>query len=240
MRSILGRALRLVPDGGTLGVAEMMGEHLGNRLAVRIYQRHMAGLLAILLPATATGQSPPDLNALVIEWARGHYASPVLCEVAGNTIRGIRRILVTPETSARRERVTAVRFIDMQVDDASRCFNTVGQSIPNVVGVVRMRLPGRPHPETAARDFKLAIRRDRGFEFEIVDGALRLDVVGTTPASTRTVDFRGGRAWLRVVFPATDAARELAEFRSPRKVLLELQAKDTTRLSFPIFIAAPR
>ena len=203
--------------------------------------RPALALLAVLLPAGAAAQQgAPDLNRLVIDWATGRYASPVMCEIAGKPVRGVRRILITPETFRGQQSLAVIHFVDMQVDDASRCFNATGEGLPNVIGTLKIRLPGRPHPETALRDFKLAIRRERGFDFEIVGGSLSIRDVTSPPSAPRVVDFRGGHAGLHRALPATDEARELADFGSPRKAVLKIEARDRTRLSFPIFMTAPR
>jgi len=156
------------------------------------------------------------------------------------TIRGLRRILITPGPPDARPPVDLLHFLDMQVEGASRCFDNVGEDIPNLIGKLQIRLPGRSHPETAARDFKMALRLEQGFDFHVVEGVLRVQEI-TDPASpARNVDFRGGRVGLHMLAPATDAERELAEFQSQRKALLELEAPGGTRLAIPIFLTAPR
>lgn len=208
------------------------------RMPLRL--RRWPPVLVALLPSLAAAQAGPDLNALVIDWAQGRYASPVMCQIGAETVRGIRRILLTADSSDGRGPLLAVQFVDMQVEDASRCFNSTGEEQPNLLGKVQLRLPGRPHPETAMRDFKLAIRRHKGFDLEIVGGVLKVQPVSLPPSAPRTIDFRGGRAGLHMVLPATDAARELADFPSPRKAVLALEAKSGMRLVFPIFLASAR
>jgi len=68
-----------------------------------------------------------------------------------------------------------------------------------------------------------------------VSGKLKVQDVAQPPRPARAVDFRGGTAAIRMVLPATDAARELSDFRSTRKALLELKDKKGLVLRLPIF-----
>jgi hypothetical protein len=90
------------------------------------------------------------------------------------------------------------------------------------------------------RDFKAALHNERGFDFDVVEGVLRVQFIAEPLAPARSVDFRGGRVGLHMLAPATDATRELAEFQSQRKALLELEAPEGTRVAIPIFLTAPR
>ena len=56
------------------------------------------------------------------------------------------------------------------------------------------------------------------------------------PSEVRTVDFSGGTATLHEIDPRSDVGRLLAQFDSPRKVMLELSATDGTKLSFPLYL----
>jgi hypothetical protein len=195
------------------------------------------GLVVVLMslsPLLARAQSGPDLSDLVVDWAHGRYASPVMCELDGELVRGIRRVILREERTPGRAVMLLVQFVDMRPGEAARCVNATGQPQPNILGKVLLRLEGTPHPETAARDFKQTLKRDRGFELEIARGALKLQAVSRPPAGPQLVDFQGGRATLRLVMPATDADLELAAFQSPRKLLLELQPKKGEKLTLPI------
>lgn len=197
-------------------------------------------LFSALLAAPSLAQSGPDLNDLVIDWSRGTYASPLLCEVDGVTVRAIRRVVIQPLLAGDRRGVANVQFVDMKPEQATRCFNSMGDAIPNILGRVQLRLEGTPHPETAQRDFKHALKKDRGFDMRVVQGALSIQEVSQPPSEPRTVNFRGGHARLGMVLPATDADRELADFPSPRKALLELKAKSGERLVLPLFLLIDR
>lgn len=196
------------------------------------------GLLAISclgsLPAHA--QTAPDMAALVADWATGRYASPVFCEFDGELVQGIRRVLLRPHLEPGRPTQLTVQFVDMRPGEATRCSNSLGQAQPNVLGKLQLRLPGNPHPETARRDFKQALKRDRGFTLEVAGGRLQLRDVAAPAPLPRVVDFRGGRARLGLILPATDAERELAGFQSPRKLLLELESKDGEALQLPLYL----
>ncbi len=178
----------------------------------------------------------PTLADLSLDWARGRFATPVICEFAGEPVRGIRRILIAPGPPHVQPPVGKLVFVDLDADDASRCFTDLGGESPNITGSVQIRLRGKWRSETAERDFREQLRRKQGFEYEIPAGGLRVETV-TEPASpSRVVDFRGGTVSLRVLDPGSDSERLLADFDSPRKLLLELSARDGTKFSFPLYM----
>ena len=190
------------------------------------------GLLALLLaapPAAAQSGPQPDLTDLALAWARGEYRAPL------EPRRGLRRILITPESSARGRRADRIRFFDLQAEGASRCVNALGEPEPNLEGLLRITLQTPSRPDVATRDFKDALRRDRGFEFAILSGALRITPVGGQEAAGRTVDFSGGTARLVGIRAGTDAARILADFRSPRKLELTLRARSGEEVRLRLF-----
>ena len=70
-------------------------------------------VLRAAAPVLAQG---PDLNQLALEWIRGRYASPVLCEFEGETIRGALKTMGY-------QGVTDVRqgkYFEMSLDASSR------------------------------------------------------------------------------------------------------------------------
>jgi hypothetical protein len=104
-----------------------------------------------------------------------------------------------------------------------------------LIGSVRARYPGRPHPETAKRDFREALKRNKGFELEVIEGSLRFEPVGPEAGEARRVDFTRGKLLLSRVYPATDPSRELAPFKSGRKFLLTLKATSGEVVILPVF-----
>jgi hypothetical protein len=192
--------------------------------------------LLLVASPDATAQSGPDLSDLVVDWARGRYASPVMCELGGGLVRGIRRVIIRGERMPGRTATLELQLVDMRPGEATRCVNATGHSQPNALGKLQLRLPGRPHPETAMRDFKQTLKHARGFEFEIAAGRLKLQDVAVPPAESRIVDFRGGHASIGLVLPATDAERELRDFQSPRKRVLELKSPQGDALLLPLFL----
>jgi hypothetical protein len=197
-------------------------------------------VLLTFSPLSAAAQSGPSLNELAIDWARGQYGSPITCQVGDEAVRALRRVILSPQRGDDGRPVLSLHFIDMRAEDATRCFDVVGIDQPNLLGRIYLRLEGRPHRDTAMRDFNSRIRRERGFEFEILSGSLKIQPVTSPRTEARTVDFRGGRVRLHAVAPATDAARALAEFDSPRKALLEVESKSGERLSLALFLASER
>jgi hypothetical protein len=204
--------------------------------------RALVALVPLLLlgftssPAAAQPASAPGLGTLALNWARGHFATPLVCEIDGRPVRGLRRVLIEPVSKRLGHPAAQITFVDLEPGAAKRCFNDFGQPEPNLVGSLEIRHLGSHHPESARRDFKEALRRKQGFEFAITSGHLRLQEVQQPPAPTEIVDFARGRAKLRLIAPGSDAARRLADFRSPRKLLLDLQTRDGRQLSFPLVL----
>jgi len=191
--------------------------------------------------AQATG-GPPDLNLLALEWVRGEYGSPLVCDLEGSPVRALRHVVVTPMPAKETERVVAYRiqFPDPEARGATRCFSELGGDEPLVDGTLAISLPGRSRPDTARYDFQAALRRDDGFRFEIRSGRLAIKGWGPGNEEPRPVDFAGGHAWFRAVKTGSDAERLLRGFASPRRLTLDLEAPDGTTLHFPLFQAAGR
>jgi hypothetical protein len=186
--------------------------------------------------AQVPGASEPTIADMALAWARGRFASPVICQFGDRPVRGIRRVLITPGPARVQPPVDRILFVDLDVNEASRCFAELAGDVPNVVGWVQIRLPGTFRPDLAQREFREQLRRKQGFEFEIPAGGLKLQTVTQPPTPARTVDFAGGTASLREIDPRSDTGRLLAQFSSPRKLLLELSARDGTKLSFPLYM----
>lgn len=221
-------ALRLAPQPSL--EARRRGFALSRALAC-------AGLAWLLVPA-AHAAPPTTLGEAVASWARGTWASPVYCRIGGETVRGIRRVLIQPsKDAAPGQTVLRMQFVDMQVGDAERCFDLVGNDLPNLVGKLQLRFNGTSHSEMIQRDFERAIKKDRGFGFAVLGGGLRVEPVG--PGAGRgpaQVSFRGGEAWLREPARASDSERALADFDSPRKLELDVRAQDGTHQILPLFL----
>ena len=195
--------------------------------------------LAIALASSAAAAqsgAAPTIADLALDWARGRFASPVICQLEGKPTRGIRRVLITPGPAHVRPPVDRIVFVDLEVDEASRCFAELAGDVPNVIGSVQIRLLGKRQSDTVRRDFREHLRRKQGFEFGIVSGGLRIRPVTQPPSEGKVVDFRGGRALLRAIEPGSDSARLLVDFPSPKKLVLELSAKDGTKLSLPLYM----
>jgi len=195
--------------------------------------------LALLLPlaGVASAQQPSTIsvNDLAVDWARGRFAGPVVCMFEDEPVRGMRRVTISAGPVHARPRVARVQFKDIEADDASRCFNDMGRAVSNIRGSVEIHLPSTRARDTALRDFKSEMRRNHGFEFVISSGGLQIQSIGAD-SKTQVVDFKGGTAGLFEVRPGSDTARILADFPSPRKVSLFLEAKDGTRLELPLFM----
>jgi hypothetical protein len=209
-----------------------------HRRRERVRQR-LAGALALSVlfplagPAIAQGPGP-DLNELVLGWARGRYASPLFCEIGGRPVRGLRRLLVTPGPSHVRPPVDLLVFVSLDVEEASRCFTALESEVPDLRGRVQIRLRGNAAPDIATREFNSLVRRKGGFEFDIPSGSLLVSPVGEAAGAPRRLDLRGGRARMTEVKPGTDAYRMLADLPTDRLLLLELETRDGERLELPL------
>lgn len=188
--------------------------------------------LAFALVLLAAPVAAQDLNALAIDWARGRYLSPVICEVDGVPIRGGRRVLIAPGPRRVHPPVARLSFADLDVPGATRCFDDRGTPAPNLLGFLHLRLPHRSDPETARRDLATALRRDHGFEFHVSEGTLRSIEIGG--GATRDIDFRGGSVRLHEIAPASDDARLVGDLNGIRKLVLEIVAPDGDRLRLPL------
>ena len=206
-------------------------------------------LACCLIPFAASPQAEPTLNDLVAQWSRGSFRSPLMCEVEGELLRGVRRVLIRTEKFASNDPQTSLELIDLDPGQATRCMDATGRQVPNLSGKLQLRRDGHRHPETARRDFLDAVRelrpldrddvealkQDKAFEFRIVSGNLRVQAVALPPAESRLLDFQGGRARLSLLFPATDAARALKDFPSGRKLVLTLESRSGEVFVLPLF-----
>jgi len=195
------------------------------------------GLVAASLASSIAGAEAGDLRKLAIDWARGRYNSPLVCEIDGDLVRGLRRLLVTP---APRESVIPmgrVIFVEMETERASRCFTDLGDKVVNLKGTLKIRLPGPPRPDSARRELKGLLKRERAVTFDVVSGFLLETPIGKTAVEPRSIDFAGGTARFERVREGSDTERLLAEYNSPRKLRLEVRAADGTTIALPLFLA---
>lgn len=195
-------------------------------------------LLILLLASAGLGQTlgerGPGLNELALEWTRGEYRAPLICEIDGAPHRALRRILVSPGRRYSRTQMNRLAFFDLEAPADTRCHDETGGDQPNAIGSLALALETRSRPDTAQHDFDAALRREGGFEFQILAGRLRLGAPGVDPDTMPVVDFGGGTAEIRNVERGSDAYRRLAEFGQRRKLTLVIEAKDGTRLRFDL------
>jgi hypothetical protein len=190
--------------------------------------------MAATLAAAAGAQAMPDLNLRALDWLRGRWASPVMCERGGELVGSTRRLVIAPAPRHVRPPSDRVTFHGVEYEDATRCSDLMGVEVPDVQGHLLVTLPGMSRPDLAQSEFQRALRQTGGFDFEVTSGRLRL-----TPweegAEPRVVDFEGGVARVREVRRGSDAARLLADIRSPRKLTFELESADgSEHLAFPM------
>jgi hypothetical protein len=200
----------------------------------------IASLLGVLGAAAAAAQSAaPDLNRMALDWASGDFRSPLVCEIDGAARLGFRRVTISPGPPTSEQLVAQVRFFDLELPAGTRCNTETTKDVQNVLGTLALTHRGRSRPDTAQRDFASALRREGGFEYEIVSGRLEL-APAHDPAAKRSVDFRGGRARLDEVKRGSDAWRRLNEYPSPRKLTLRVDAPDGSSLELDLVGLPPR
>ena len=78
------------------------------------------GTLLVLAPLEATAQGSADLRGLAVNWVRGRYASPLLCEIDGEPVRGLRRVLAMPSRANPTLPTGRLVFVEMDAPDARR------------------------------------------------------------------------------------------------------------------------
>jgi hypothetical protein len=204
----------------------------------------MTGILRSAALALAVGLSVapparaqlPDLNLIALDWLRGRWASPVVCQRDGDATRALRRLVVAPGPVHARPVSDRITFHGVDVEGASRCSDAVGVPAPDVRGSILVTLPGTSRPDFARSDFQRALRETGGFDFEVVSGRLRLLGWGDE-AKPRLVDFAGGTVRAREVRRGSDAARILADLDGPRKLTVEVESADGAEtLSFHLVL----
>jgi len=200
--------------------------------------RSFLAFLILLLPAAGLAQPQggrsPGLNELALEWTRGEYRAPLICEIDGVPYRALRRVLVSPGPRRSRTPMNRLTLFDLEAPEGTRCHDEMGVVHPNAIGSLGLVLEVRSRPDTARRDFDAALRKEGGFEFQIRAGRLRMGAPGEPTTTLREVDFSGGTADIRKVERGSDAFRRLAEFGQRRKLGLVLEAPDGTRLSLDL------
>ena len=190
--------------------------------------------LAVLAwPALLRAQARPTLADLALLWIQGDYRAPIVCEIAGSAHVALRRVRIT-EGPRRVTRPTArVIFFDLEAPPDTQCTDPTGGEEPNVVGqlVLAFESGHAVRSDTADYDFRSALRREGGFEFEIKAGRLR---VGPPDGELVEHDLGGGTARVTTIRRGSDGFRHLAEFGPRRKLRLEVEAEGAPTLAFDL------
>lgn len=188
------------------------------------------GLSGAPLPAAAQ----PSETALVLEWLRGGWRSPLLCTFAGEPRQGVRRVVIAPGPPQSERHVDRITFTSLAARDAERCRNPLGGDAPNLVGSLLVGYTAkRPHSDTPQREFQQLLKEGR-FDLEIVSGRLRVGPASQEPQSLPEVDFAGGRAEVGDIPEGSDVARTLVDFGPRRRLWLALETRDGTRIELPL------
>ncbi|HKE12668.1 MAG TPA: hypothetical protein VKE73_13960, partial [Myxococcota bacterium] len=178
------------------------------------------------------GKGPPDINSIALEWARGQYRAPMVCDFEAGPQRVLRRLVIAPGPSQDLPIQDRLEFPDPEAPGVKRCFSELGSDEPYVAGGIAITLRERSRPDTASRDFEQTLRHEHGFEFEVLSGRLKLGRFGAANDPLKEVDFSHGKARLHLVEAGSDAAKLLSEFPTMPGFTLELISPDGTQLVF--------
>ncbi|MCX5739504.1 MAG: hypothetical protein NTZ61_13605 [Proteobacteria bacterium] len=191
--------------------------------------------IAVLLATSPALAQPgagaaPDAVEFALAWARGGYASPVICRFKEEVQRGLRRIVIGPGPRSSAQRVDRIQFFDIGATGASRCHDDLGAEEPNVVGTLLVSYTAkRPRSDTPQRDIEQELKTGP-LSFEIASGRLRIGAATGLPESLPEVDFAGGKLRIGEVAAGSDDARRLGDFASQRRLRLDAEAPDGTRI----------
>lgn len=186
-------------------------------------------------PASAQqGGGGPDTVDLALAWARGGYASPVICRFGDKVERGIRRVVIGPGPRSALQRVDRVSFVDLGASGGTRCHDELGVEEKNVAGSLLIAYtPKRPRSDTPQRDLEQELKSGP-LPFAILGGKLRIGDATQPPESLPEVDFEGGKLWLGIIERGSDDARRLGDFTSERRLRIEVESRDGTRFGMPL------
>ncbi len=192
------------------------------------------GVILGALPASSQTAPSVSLNDLALDWATGEYVSPIVCKMEAGPVRGLRRVRIERGPKSTVPHISRIIFKDIEADEALRCFTELGADAPNLLGSLDIRHSVTKRRDTVFRDFKSELRRNHGFEFDVIRGALAISKILEGEDETHRVDFKRGKARIHLARSASDFARLLADFSSPRKVVLELESRDGFVLKLPL------
>jgi len=191
--------------------------------------------IAVLLATSPALAQPgagaaPDAVEFALAWARGGYASPVICRFKEDVQRGLRRIVIGPGPRSSAQRVDRIQFFDIGAAGASRCHDDLGVEEPNVVGTLLVSYTAkRPRSDTPQRDIDQELKAGP-LSLEIASGRLRIGAAPAPIESLPEVDFAGGKLRIGEVAAGSDDERRLGDFASRRLLRLDAEAPDGTRI----------
>jgi hypothetical protein len=159
--------------------------------------------------------------------------------VEGTPRQALRRIRIHPGPRQAARPSLRITFYDLDAPPGTRCSSISGQAEPNVIGALELVWDGRTRPDTGEVDFRNLLRHERGLDFRIDSGRLRVGDVEAGRPGERVVDFAGGTARVEPVVRGSDAARRLAGLGGQRQLGLAIEAPDHLRLSFDLVELAP-
>lgn len=194
----------------------------------------IAASLAVSSASAQQGSGGPDIVDLALGWARGAFASPVVCRFDDKVERGIRRIVIAPGPRSVERRVDRINFVDLGASGGTRCLDELGAEEQNVVGTLFVTYTAkRPRSDTPQRDFDQEMKSGP-LAFSIVSGKLRVGSATLPSESLPEVDFEGGKLLLGPVEHGSDDARRLSEFEGERRLRLDAESPSGVRFQMPL------
>lgn len=192
------------------------------------------GALAFAASSHAQSRGGPDATDLALAWARGGFASPAVCRFGQDAERGLRRVLIAPGPRTSEQRVNRLQLFDLGAKGAESCRDELGAEEVNAIGSIYFtHMPKRPRSDTPDRDLKQDLERGP-LAFQVVRGRLRVGPASAATAELREVDFAGASLELGVIEAGSDEARRIADIPGARRLRLEIEAKDGTRIVLPL------
>jgi len=200
-----------------------------SRLCLAVVSAIAVSIAASSGSAQPGGGSAPDTVDLALAWARGGFASPVICRFGDEVKRGIRRVVIAPGPRSVSRRADRVTFVDLGASGGERCHDELGAEERNVVGTLIITYtPKRPRSDTPQRDIEQELKSGP-LSFDIVSGKLRVGDATQPVESLPEVDFEGGKVLLGTIARGSDDARRLGDFASERRLRAGVESRDGTR-----------
>jgi hypothetical protein len=204
-------------------------------------------MLLSILPASSTQAAELTVNDVALSWTLGQYGQPLLCTVGEMTQNTLRPLKINSGPRKYYPPVNQIRIRSIGDDETRRCYTELsGQDEKDLEGTLYIRMERNTPPSLVNREIREMLKRDKGFTFHVVSGALRVKAFPDSakeetdaesppmdPAG-EIIDFSGGEAQFREYHSSEDALRLLQDFPKQRKLELTLTSKTGHKFQFPL------